>query len=126
MRRRILALTAVIAASCVAGFGAVAFADTDNDPGGKKHPPSIVPGDVPETGSRLVEMELLQEQMERAAAVEAELADDPDVMVCLRPDKTLIGYIALDRPAGAKPLSETEKKAACDNGFTAMEKAAQP
>jgi hypothetical protein len=124
MRRRILPLTAVIAALCVAGVAAVALADID--PIGKKDPPSTVPGDVPETGSRpVVEKESLQEQVERAAKVQAQFADDPDVIVCLRPNKTLIGYIALDRPSGARPLSASEKKAACDNGFTAAEKAEQ-
>jgi hypothetical protein len=127
MRRRFLPLTAVIATSCAAAAGAIAVAQAPPDlPGKADDPPTIRPGDIPQTKVRpIVERETLARQKERAAQVEAQLSADPDVIVCMRPDRTLIGYITLDRPVGARPLTPNEKQASCDAGFTAEEKGPQ-
>jgi hypothetical protein len=107
--------------------GAIAVAQTPtNGPGKADDPPTIRPGDVPQTKVRpVLEHETMERQKQRAAEVSAQLAGDPDTIVCLRPDKTLIGYISLDRPPKARPLTAGQKQAACDNGFTAEEKGPQ-
>jgi len=55
----------------------------------------------------------LATEQARAKAYVAQMAGDPDTIVCLTAQGTLGLVISMDRPAGAKPLTLEEKHQSC-------------